>query len=141
MCARFCALSIRIIRIFKQIFCLDTKRSFKTDKGRLNNPPPAEHQSKVDASLPREQEFGTTLEEFGFHFDDKGVLRDGNGDGFVFNVSKNTFYNERRYEAMANAMIEEVYNKLQEDCGLEKIYIPEGKDIYNPVPRVHIFSG
>ncbi|XP_063724514.1 cotranscriptional regulator ARB2A homolog isoform X2 [Symsagittifera roscoffensis] len=102
-----------------------TKRSFKTDKGRLNNPPPAEHQSKVDASLPREQEFGTTLEEFGFHFDDKGVLRDGNGDGFVFNVSKNTFYNERRYEAMANAMIEEVYNKLQEDCGLEKIYIPE----------------
>ena len=108
--------------------CLESKRSLKADTEPLDNPPPAKHKTKGAASPPKDREFGTTLEEFGFEFDNKGVLRDDRGEGFVFNVRKNTFYNQRRYEALGNAVIEEVYNKLQEDCGLEKIYIPEGRD-------------
>jgi len=85
-----------------------------------------------------DEEFGTTLKDYGYEFDSEGVLRDDNDEAFNFNVRKNHAYNQRRYEALGKVITEEVYNRLEEDCGLEKIYVPE--DACESEPRSFIFA-
>ena len=125
-----------------------------TSDGNLSDgqPPAKATRSKRGAAASahaskEEQEFGSTLQDFGYEFDSDGVLRGEKGEGFVFNVRKNQAYNQRRYEALGKVITEEVYNRLEEDCSLEKIFVPKGEFLTNlivsqimqPVSTVRLF--
>ncbi|EDV26313.1 uncharacterized protein TRIADDRAFT_22252 [Trichoplax adhaerens] len=72
-----------------------------------------------------EQNFPSTLEGFGYKFDEDGELRNINSNSpFVFDVSSSGSYNQKRYEALGEVIEKYVYELLVKDCHLEKITLP-----------------
>ncbi|XP_055317002.1 FAM172 family protein homolog CG10038 [Sitodiplosis mosellana] len=82
------------------------------------------------ASTTMSSEFPTTLEGFGYGFNDVGQLRqidptDGSitDDPFKFEVSSDSSKNQAHYEALGEVLTEHVYQMLL-DIGLHKIWVP-----------------
>lgn len=72
-----------------------------------------------------------TIKEFGFGFNEEGQLRQldpktGNTTDkpFVFEVFKSRSENQKRYEALGEAITDFVYELLEEK-GLHRIYLPD----------------
>lgn len=85
---------------------------------------------------PVMSEFPNTIDGFGYRFNEKGQLRSiHNGKAFEFAESTDPVYNQRRYEALGEALDEYVYDLLVKE-GLERISIPvEGRE-----PRTFVFQ-
>lgn len=69
--------------------------------------------------------FPNTLEGFGYHFNSDGCLRNIKTDEpFQFKVSADDSYNQKHYEAIGEVLTQHVYQLLESECGLKKLYIP-----------------
>ncbi|XP_053149907.1 cotranscriptional regulator FAM172A isoform X4 [Hemicordylus capensis] len=84
-------------------------------------------------------EFPDTLEGFEYAFNEKGQLRHTKtGEPFVFNYREDLHrWNQKRYEALGEIITKYVYELLEEECHLEKVYIPV--DATENEPRSFIF--
>ncbi|XP_064609750.1 cotranscriptional regulator ARB2A-like [Liolophura sinensis] len=73
-----------------------------------------------------ELKFPTTLEGFGYKFDEDGKLGDiETGEPFVFKVrSHDDSYNQKRYEALGEVITEYVYELLEKEANLKRVHIP-----------------
>ncbi|XP_066237936.1 cotranscriptional regulator ARB2A isoform X4 [Saccopteryx leptura] len=95
-------------------------------------------------------DFPDTLEGFEYAFNEKGQLRHiKTGEPFVFNYREDLHrWNQKRYEALGEIITKYVYELLEKDCNLKKIFIPEGYGVIvlNPnenyieveKPRTHV---
>lgn len=76
--------------------------------------------------------FPNSLEGFGYAFNEDGQLRKldpatgrtGN-QPFEFNVSGDSNYNQKRYEALGEVVTEYVYGLLENQLGLQKLSVPK----------------
>nr|XP_034955770.1 cotranscriptional regulator FAM172A isoform X7 [Zootoca vivipara] len=84
-------------------------------------------------------EFPDTLEGFEYAFNEKGQLRHiKTGEPFVFNYREDLHrWNQKRYEALGEIITKYVYELLEEECHLKKVYIPV--DATEGEPRSFIF--
>ncbi|XP_031753811.1 cotranscriptional regulator FAM172A homolog isoform X4 [Xenopus tropicalis] len=84
-------------------------------------------------------EFPDTLEGFNYAFNELGQLRHiQTGDPFVFNYREDLHrWNQKRYEALGEIITKHVYELLEKDCELEKVYLPV--DATDSEPRSFIF--
>ncbi|XP_028604178.2 cotranscriptional regulator ARB2A isoform X2 [Podarcis muralis] len=84
-------------------------------------------------------EFPDTLEGFEYAFNEKGQLRHiKTGEPFVFNYREDLHrWNQKRYEALGEIITKYVYELLEEECHLKKVYIPV--DAMEGEPRSFIF--
>ncbi|XP_023473783.1 cotranscriptional regulator ARB2A isoform X10 [Equus przewalskii] len=97
-------------------------------------------------------DFPDTLEGFEYAFNEKGQLRHiKTGEPFVFNYREDLHrWNQKRYEALGEIITKYVYDLLEKDCNLKKIFIPEGYGVIvlNPnencieveKPKTHVQS-
>ncbi|EGT47261.1 hypothetical protein CAEBREN_07850 [Caenorhabditis brenneri] len=78
---------------------------------------------------------GLSLDDLGYRFDDEGVLRTVK-DGKTFE-----FVDQAHYDMLGEAVDEEIYKRLVEDCGLEKKLLrPPGKvDDYEDEDLAFVF--
>ncbi|XP_003738780.1 cotranscriptional regulator FAM172A [Galendromus occidentalis] len=91
-----------------------------------------------DNSGYMEPEFPSTLEGFGYRFNDRGRLRSiQTGKPFEFAVSTDAVYNQRRYEALGQVLDQYVYDLLLKE-GLEQVNIPV--DHKGDAPSTFIFQ-
>jgi len=81
-------------------------------------------------TMASKSEFANTLKEFGYGFNDEGMLRQLDKETgqctdlpFEFKVSADQKHNQKRYEALGELITQHVY-ELLEHRGLHKIYIP-----------------
>ncbi|KAK2581770.1 hypothetical protein KPH14_002249 [Odynerus spinipes] len=81
------------------------------------------------SSLPK------SLKEFGYDFNVDGRLRKFNtetglltDEGFEFNVSEDSQYNQKRYEALGEVINEYVYNLLEKE-GLNRLPLPKKSSV------------
>ncbi|XP_070542343.1 cotranscriptional regulator ARB2A homolog [Ptychodera flava] len=83
--------------------------------------------------------FPDTLEEFKYKFNEDGELRHMETDEkFIFHVKKDDHvYNQKRYEALGEIITDYVYNLLEKDEKLQKVYIPV--DAAKDEPKSFIF--
>ncbi|XP_039191637.1 cotranscriptional regulator FAM172A isoform X3 [Crotalus tigris] len=84
-------------------------------------------------------EFADTLEGFEYTFNEKGQLRHiKTGEPFVFNYREDLHrWNQKRYEALGEIITKYVYELLEEECHLKKVYLPV--DAEETEPRSFIF--
>ncbi|XP_060546597.1 cotranscriptional regulator FAM172A isoform X2 [Pantherophis guttatus] len=84
-------------------------------------------------------EFPDTLEGFEYTFNEKGQLRHiKTGEPFVFNYREDLHrWNQKRYEALGEIITKYVYELLEEECHLKKVYVPV--DAEETEPRSFIF--
>ncbi|XP_070175596.1 cotranscriptional regulator ARB2A-like isoform X2 [Littorina saxatilis] len=83
--------------------------------------------------------FPDTLEEFGYHFNEKGELVNEDGGGFQFVVKEgDRNYNQQHYDALGELVTEYLYNIMEKELQLEKIYIPV--DAKREEPQSFIFK-
>ncbi|KAM6467817.1 cotranscriptional regulator ARB2A isoform 1-T4 [Liasis olivaceus] len=84
-------------------------------------------------------EFPDTLEGFEYTFNEKGQLRHiKTGEPFVFNYREDLHrWNQKRYEALGEIITRYVYELLEEECHLKKVYVPV--DAEETEPRSFIF--
>ncbi|XP_063151491.1 cotranscriptional regulator ARB2A isoform X6 [Candoia aspera] len=84
-------------------------------------------------------EFPDTLEGFEYTFNEKGQLRHiKTGEPFVFNYREDLHrWNQKRYEALGEIITKYVYDLLEEECHLKKVYVPI--DAEETEPRSFIF--
>lgn len=81
--------------------------------------------SKKMSSEEDEYEFPKTLEEFGYHFNEEGQLRNidtDNGFNFVEKEDNHRF-NQKRYEAIGDIITDYIYDLLEKQ-GLKRVSIP-----------------
>ncbi|KAH0628087.1 hypothetical protein JD844_008805 [Phrynosoma platyrhinos] len=71
-------------------------------------------------------EFPDTLEGFEYAFNEKGQLRHiKTGEPFVFNYREDLHrWNQKRYEALGEIITKYIYELLEEECHLKKVYVP-----------------
>ncbi|XP_073480604.1 cotranscriptional regulator ARB2A isoform X1 [Aquarana catesbeiana] len=71
-------------------------------------------------------EFPDTLEGFEYAFNENGQLRHiKTGEPFVFNYREDLHrWNQKRYEALGEIITKHVYELLEKDCNLQKVYLP-----------------
>ncbi|ETE71788.1 hypothetical protein L345_02368, partial [Ophiophagus hannah] len=84
-------------------------------------------------------EFPDTLEGFEYIFNEKGQLRHiKTGEPFVFNYREDLHrWNQKRYEALGEIITKYIYELLEEECHLKKVYVPV--DAEETEPRSFIF--
>uniref|UniRef100_H3BAL8 ARB2 cotranscriptional regulator A n=1 Tax=Latimeria chalumnae TaxID=7897 RepID=H3BAL8_LATCH len=84
-------------------------------------------------------EFPDTLEGFEYAFNEKGQLRHTvTGEPFVFNYREDLHrWNQKRYEALGQIITQHVYDLLENECKLKKIYLPI--DATKEEPKTFIF--
>ncbi|XP_030049249.1 cotranscriptional regulator ARB2A isoform X3 [Microcaecilia unicolor] len=84
-------------------------------------------------------EFPDTLEGFEYTFNEKGQLRHiKTGEPFVFNYREDLHrWNQKRYEALGEIITKHVYDLLEKECNLKKIYLPV--DATDNEPKSFIF--
>lgn len=70
-----------------------------------------------------------TLEDFGYEFTAEGKLLDKEGEPFKFDVYETKDENQKRYEAIGELCTEHIYMMLEQNVGLERVYVP--KEIQN----------
>ncbi|XP_050401477.1 cotranscriptional regulator FAM172A homolog isoform X1 [Patella vulgata] len=70
--------------------------------------------------------FPETLQEFGYDFNDKGELRDIQTDEYYnFHHSEGDHrYNQKRYEALGEKITDYVYDLMEKETKLKRVYIP-----------------
>ncbi|XP_045103285.1 cotranscriptional regulator FAM172A-like [Portunus trituberculatus] len=83
--------------------------------------------------------FPEDLADFGYEFDKEGKLRNiETGEGFKYSARfKDHYYNEKHYEALADAMTIEVYKMLESECKLKRAPVPY--DVKGDEERTFIF--
>ncbi|XP_025076916.1 uncharacterized protein LOC112553723 isoform X3 [Pomacea canaliculata] len=83
--------------------------------------------------------FPSTMEEFGYRFNDYGELRHiSTGEPFNFYERQNDHnYNQQRYDALGELVTEYVYDIMEKELKLERVYIPE--DARKEDPQSFIF--
>ncbi|XP_075449241.1 cotranscriptional regulator ARB2A isoform X1 [Ascaphus truei] len=84
-------------------------------------------------------EFPDTLEGFEYAFNDNGQLRHiKTRDPFVFNYREDLHrWNQKRYEALGEIITKHVYELLEKECNLQKVYLPV--DSTESEPKSFIF--
>ncbi|KAM4708146.1 cotranscriptional regulator ARB2A [Discoglossus pictus] len=84
-------------------------------------------------------EFPDTLEGFEYAFNENGQLRHiKTGEPFVFNYREDLHrWNQKRYEALGEIITKHVYELLEKDCNLQKVYLPV--DATETEPKSFIF--
>lgn len=86
----------------------------------------------------------TTLEGFGYHFNRRGQLRHiETKQPYLFDVVPgNHSYNQARYEALGDVVADYVYELMEKDCGLSRVYVPitESDDDDTVEPEPSAFS-
>ncbi|XP_053557465.1 cotranscriptional regulator FAM172A [Bombina bombina] len=84
-------------------------------------------------------EFPDTLEGFEYTFNENGQLRHiKTGEPFVFNFREDLHrWNQKRYEALGEIITKHVYELLEKECDLEKVYLPI--DASESEPKSFIF--
>ncbi|XP_065350944.1 FAM172 family protein homolog CG10038 isoform X2 [Cloeon dipterum] len=96
-------------------------------------------------NIPEPEKFPSTLEEFGYKFNEDGALKKiidkktgkTGTENFEFNVSKDQRFNQNRYEALGKVVDEHVY-KLMEEAGLKKFPVPF--DAKESEPQTFVFA-
>uniref|UniRef100_A0A8C5LXI3 ARB2 cotranscriptional regulator A n=1 Tax=Leptobrachium leishanense TaxID=445787 RepID=A0A8C5LXI3_9ANUR len=96
----------------------------------------------LDELMKKEEpplEFPDTLEGFEYTFNKQGQLRHvKTGDPFVFNYREDLHrWNQKRYEALGEIITKHVYELLEKECKLEKVYLPI--DATESEPKSFIF--
>ncbi|XP_072922601.1 cotranscriptional regulator ARB2A homolog isoform X6 [Hemitrygon akajei] len=83
--------------------------------------------------------FPKTLEEFEYYFNEKGQLRHTKtGEPYVFNFHEDMQrWNQKRYEALGEIITHYVYDLLEKECHLKKVYLPV--DAAEDEPKSFIF--
>ncbi|XP_051876287.1 cotranscriptional regulator FAM172A homolog isoform X4 [Pristis pectinata] len=83
--------------------------------------------------------FPKTLEEFEYSFNEKGQLRHTKtGEPYVFNYHEDMHrWNQKRYEALGEIITHCVYDLLEKECHLKKVYLPV--DAAEDEPKSFIF--
>ncbi|XP_041041594.1 cotranscriptional regulator FAM172A homolog isoform X4 [Carcharodon carcharias] len=83
--------------------------------------------------------FPQTLEEFEYSFNEKGQLRHiKTGQPYVFNYHEDLHrWNQKRYEALGEIITHCVYELLENECHLKKVYLPV--DATEGEPKSFIF--
>ncbi|XP_055638589.1 FAM172 family protein homolog CG10038 isoform X2 [Toxorhynchites rutilus septentrionalis] len=77
-------------------------------------------------------EYPTTLEGFGYGFNEKGELRQLDkktgkltDNGFDFNIYTSAQQNQAHYEALGDVISDYVYERLEKTVGLKKLYMSD----------------
>lgn len=85
-----------------------------------------------------------TLEGFGYGFDPEGKLRQLDKDtgkltekGFDFNIYTSAQENQEHYEALGDLISEYIYERLEKNVGLKRLYVP---DDVPPEQATFVFS-
>ncbi|XP_078421287.1 cotranscriptional regulator ARB2A homolog isoform X6 [Cetorhinus maximus] len=83
--------------------------------------------------------FPQTLEEFEYSFNEKGQLRHiKTGEPYIFNYHEDLHrWNQKRYEALGEIITHCVYELLENECHLKKVYLPV--DATEGEPKSFIF--
>uniref|UniRef100_UPI00398E6126 cotranscriptional regulator ARB2A homolog isoform X1 n=1 Tax=Pristiophorus japonicus TaxID=55135 RepID=UPI00398E6126 len=84
--------------------------------------------------------FPQTLAEFEYSFNEKGQLRHvKTGEPYVFNYHEDLHrWNQKRYEALGEIITHCVYELLEKECHLKKVYLPV--DASEDEPKSFIFT-
>lgn len=76
--------------------------------------------------------YPTTLEGFGYGFNEDGKLRQLDKEtgkltdkGFDFNIYTSAQENQAHYEALGELISESIYERLEKNVGLKRLYIPD----------------
>lgn len=76
--------------------------------------------------------YPTTLEGFGYGFNEDGKLKQIDKEtgkltdqGFDFNIYTSAQENQAHYEALGETITDAVYEKLEKDVGLKKLFLPD----------------
>lgn len=81
--------------------------------------------------------FPSTLDEFGFYFNEDGkLLSKDTNEPFVFKVKDDHNYNQKRYEALGEIITEHVYKLLEEEVKLKRRHIPTDRKDDEPTSFV-----
>eukprot|EP00062_Callorhinchus_milii_P008547 gi/632951367/ref/XP_007891256.1/ PREDICTED: protein FAM172A isoform X1 [Callorhinchus milii] len=83
--------------------------------------------------------FPQTLEDFEYSFNEKGQLRHvKTGEPYAFNYHEDLHrWNQKRYEALGEIITQHVYELLEKECNLKKVYLPV--DATDDEPKNFIF--
>ena len=80
--------------------------------------------------------FPSSIKEFGYTFNKEGKLRqidpttgEAGCEPFVFNVSSDPVYNQKRYEALGELITPYVYDLLTEKVGMKKLSVPDDQSL------------
>ncbi|XP_062533652.1 FAM172 family protein homolog CG10038-like isoform X3 [Armigeres subalbatus] len=83
------------------------------------------------SSSGKARTYPTTLEGFGYGFNTDGKLRQIDKEtgkltdkGFDFNIYTSAQENQAHYEALGETITDAVYQKLEKDVGLKKLFLP-----------------
>lgn len=84
--------------------------------------------------------FPKTLEEFEYAFNENGQLRHTQtGEPFVFNAREDLHrWNQKRYEALGEIITQYVYQLLETQCNMTRVYLPV--DATEGEPRSFIYT-
>lgn len=86
---------------------------------------PVEMDEELEEDPVPKYTFPDTLEEFGYYFNDKGELRDRETDEkFKFVIKDDHNYNQQRYDALGELVTEYLYQKMEKELHLQRVYIP-----------------
>lgn len=76
--------------------------------------------------------YPTTLEGFGYGFNEDGKLRQIDKEtskltdkGFDFNIYTSAQENQAHYEALGETITDAIYEKLEKDVGMKKLFLPD----------------
>lgn len=76
--------------------------------------------------------YPTTLEGFGYGFNEEGKLKQMDKEtgkltdkGFDFNIYTSAQENQVHYEALGETITDAIYEKLEKDVGLKKLFLPD----------------
>ncbi|XP_033634343.1 cotranscriptional regulator FAM172A-like [Asterias rubens] len=94
-----------------------------------------EQKDLSDSDMDEDEEDGTqfpkTLAEFNYAFNKEGRLRHivNEEQGFKFDVRRNDHrYNQMHYEALGEVITEHIYELLETEAGLKKVYLDDNEN-------------
>lgn len=84
------------------------------------------------SSSGKVKSYPTTLEGFGYGFNEEGKLKQIDKEtgkltdkGFDFNIYTSAQENQAHYEALGETITDAVYERLEKDVGLKRLYLPD----------------
>lgn len=69
-----------------------------------------------------------TLKDYGYHFTAEGKMVDDDGKPFEYTVYETKAENQKRYEAIGDLVTECVYELLEKERSLERVYLPKDSE-------------
>ncbi|KAJ0019301.1 hypothetical protein NQD34_006870 [Periophthalmus magnuspinnatus] len=84
--------------------------------------------------------FPKTLEEFEYAFNENGQLRHiRTGEPFVFNAREDLHrWNQKRYEALGEIITQYVYELLETQCNMTRVYLPIDAKEEEPTSFIYV---